>query len=96
MLSNIKERRVKLSDKYELYMEIPEKEYLLAYDNNINEENAQDVLVQYLNKYQDDGIAKNVRIKHDLSNHSVNIRADLIYEGNEHTEPRNTPDYLAH
>lgn len=94
MLNSITERRVKSSDKYELYIEVPEKEYLVAYDGDISVENANDILWQYMNYHQDDGRIKNVEIKHDKSNHSINIKADLIYQGNDHTTARYTPNYL--
>ncbi|WZL74612.1 hypothetical protein QBE52_07940 [Clostridiaceae bacterium 35-E11] len=94
MLNGISERRVKLSDKYKLYIEVPEKEYLTIYDNNISVENAKDILWQYLNFHQDDARIKNVEVKHDKNNHSINIEADLMYEGNDHTIGRYTPNHL--
>lgn len=94
MLNSISERRVKLSDKYKLYIEVPEKEYLTIYDSNVSVENAKDILWQYLNYHQDDARIKNVEIKHDKNNHSINIEADLLYEGNDHTTGRYTPNHL--
>ena len=94
MLNSISERRVKLNDKYKLYIEIPDKEFLMIYDDNISVENAQDALWQYLNYHQDDARIKNVDIIHDKNNHSINIEADLIYENNDHTTGRYTPNYL--
>ncbi len=94
MLNSISERRVKLNDKYKLYIEIPDKEFLMIYDQNVNTENAEDVLGQYLEYHQDDGRIKNVEIDHDKNSHSINIKADLLYENNDHTDPRNTPNYL--
>jgi hypothetical protein len=94
MLNSISERRIKLNDKYKLYIEIPDKEFLLIYDDTVSVENAKDVLEQYLNYHQDDGRLKNIEIIHDKNNHSINIKADLIYEGNDHTEVTYLPNYL--
>lgn len=94
MLNSISERRVKLNDKYKLYIEVPDKEFLMIYDENISVANAEDVLSQYLNYHQDDARIKNVEVQHDKNNHSINIKADLIYENNDHTSPRYTPNYL--
>ncbi|QEK12380.1 hypothetical protein FQB35_08325 [Crassaminicella thermophila] len=94
MLNSISERRVKLSGKYKLYLEVPEKEYLTIYDRNVSVENARDILWQYLNYHQDDARVENVEIKHDKSNHSINIEADLMYEKNDHTTGRYRPNHL--
>ncbi|MDF2548126.1 hypothetical protein [Anaerosolibacter sp.] len=88
MLNSISERRVKLRDKYKLYIEVPDQEYLMIYDGDISENNARDVLSQYLSYHQDDARVDNVEVKHDRNNHSVNIQADLIYLGNDHTKAR--------
>ena len=94
MLNSISERRVKLQDKYKLYIEIPEAEFLLAYNNDTSVENAKDVLWQYLNYHQDDARINNVEVNHDRNNHSINIKADLLYEKNDHTAVRYTPNHL--
>lgn len=94
MINSIIERRVKTNDKYKLYIEVPEEDYLLTYDRNISIENAKDILGQYLNVHQDDGRIENVEIKHDKNNHSINIKADLCYEGNDHTIAKYTQNYL--
>lgn len=94
MIDIISERRVKLTDKYKLYIEVPESEYLTAYEDNVNVENARDILWQYLDYYQDDARVENVEIKYDRNNHSINIEADLIYTGNDHTSVRYRANYL--
>ena len=96
MLNSISERRVKLKNKYKLYLEVPEKEYLTIYDRNISEDNARDIISQYLNYHQDDGRVDSIEINHDKSNHSINIQADLYYVGNKHTEQDPIPPYLNH
>ncbi|SHJ78970.1 hypothetical protein [Paramaledivibacter caminithermalis] len=96
MLNSISERRIKLKDKYKLYLEVPEKEYLTTYDNEISVKNARDILTQFLKYHQDDGRIENTEIKHDKNNHSINIEADLIYIGNDHMDPKNLPTYLNH
>ncbi|WP_053957587.1 hypothetical protein [Inediibacterium massiliense] len=95
MINSIQERRVKVKNGYQLYLEIPEKEYLFAYDENISTENAKDLLNQYLEVHQDDGRLDHVEIKHDKNNHSVNIKASLIYEGNDHTKGKYIPSHLS-
>ncbi len=96
LLNSISERRIKLNDKYKLYIEVPEKLFLTAYDRNISVENARDLLAQYLNYHQDDGRLETVEIKHDKNNHSINIEADLYYVGNSYTTQEPTPKYLNH
>lgn len=88
MLNSISERRVKLRDKYKLYIEVPDQAYLTIYDGDVSTDNARDVLSQYLNYHQDDARVDNVEINHDKNNHSVNIQADLIYVGNDHTKAK--------
>ncbi|MCT4565793.1 MAG: hypothetical protein N4A68_15965 [Maledivibacter sp.] len=96
MINSISERRVKLKDKYKLYLEVPEREYLVAYNDDISVENARDILTQFLKYHQDDGRIENTKIKHDKNNHSINIEADLNYIGNDHTSPKDLPNYLNH
>lgn len=96
MLNSISERRIKLKDKYKLYLEVPEKEYLLTYNNEISVKNARDILTQFLKYHQDDGRIENAQINHDRNNHSINIEADLVYVGNDHTTQKNIPTYLNH
>ncbi|WP_432664568.1 hypothetical protein R9X47_29065 [Wukongibacter baidiensis] len=96
MLNSISERRIKLKDKYKLYLEVPEDEYMLAYNDEVSVNNARDILTQFLNYHQDDGRIENAEIKHDKNNHSINIEADLLYVGNKHTDPETVPDYLNH
>ncbi|WP_129596728.1 hypothetical protein [Anaerophilus nitritogenes] len=95
MINSIQERRIKIENGYELYLEIPEKEYLFSYDENVSIENAKDLLSQYLQVHQDDARLDHVQIKHDKNNHSVNIKANLIYEGNDHTKAKYIPDHLS-
>ncbi|WP_432409258.1 hypothetical protein [Wukongibacter sp. M2B1] len=96
MLNSISERRIKLKDKYKLYLEVPEDEYMMTYNDEISVKNARDILGQFLDYHQDDGKIENPQIKHDKNNHSINIEADLLYVGNNHTDPKNVPNYLNH
>ncbi len=96
MLNSISERRIKLKDKYKLYLEVPEKEYMMVYNDEINLENARDILIQFLEYYQDDARIEDLSINHDKSNHSINIEANLSYIGNDHTDNKAFPRYLKH
>lgn len=96
LINSISERRIKLKDKYKLYLEVPEKEYLMTYNNEISENNARDILTQFLKYHHDDGRIEYVEIKHDKNNHSINIEANLNYIGNDHTASKNLPNYLNH
>lgn len=93
MLESIIDRRVKHDEGYDLYLEIPEKEYLQIYED-INTEAAEDILHQFLHLYQDDGRPNNIEIKHDKNNHTVNIKALLEYEDNDHTKEKILPNHL--
>ena len=96
MLNSISERRIKLKDKYKLYLEVPEQEYMMVYNDEVSVKNARDILTQFLKYHQDDGRIENAQIKHDKNNHSINIEADLNYIGNDHTDPKTLPTYLNH
>ncbi len=96
MLNSIGERRIKLKNKYKLYLEVPEKEFLTIYDRSISVEDAKDVLSQYLSYHQDDARIDSIEINHDKNNHSINIQADLYYTGNDHTHQDPNPPYLNH
>lgn len=95
MLESVFDRRVKHETGYDLYLEMPEKEYLQIYED-INTESASDIVHQYLHLYQDDGRPEKVEIKHDKNNHTINIKTLLRYEGNDHTEEKILPNYLRH
>jgi len=96
MLNSISERRIRLKNKYRIYLEVPEKEFLTAYDERIDVQNATDILSRYLTYHQDDARIQSVEVKHDKNNHRINIQADLYYTGNNHTEQHPTPPYLNH
>lgn|GEM_PF-1140571 len=93
MLNYIEDRRVRLEHGYDLYLEIPEDEYFLAY-NDVNETAANNILSLYLSYHQDDGRAEHIEIRHDRNNHTVNIRAFLNYENNTHTDAEPRPKHL--
>lgn len=84
MLNSIMERRVKRDDGYDLYLEIPEKEYLNIYED-VNEEAANNIIDLFLGYHRDDGRPESIKIKHDKGNHTINIYAFLDYLGNTHT-----------
>lgn len=90
------ERRVKKDDGgYDLYLEIPEKEYLNIYED-VNDEAATNILKLFLGYHRDDGRPDSIKIKHDKANHSINIYAFLNYEDNTHTDEYYTPhQYLS-
>lgn len=90
LLNSIFERRVRTENGYDLYLEIPEKEYLQIYED-VNDEAAHNIMSLFLQYHRDDGRPKDIKIKHDSKNHSVNIRAFLDYEDNTHTDETMTP-----
>ncbi len=85
MLNSILDRRVRKDKGYDLYLEVPENEYFNVYEN-VTEEKARNIVDLFLEHYQDDGRAEAIKVNYDKNNHSVNIRATLSYEGNDHTE----------
>ncbi|SHM04871.1 hypothetical protein SAMN05660826_00066 [Caldanaerovirga acetigignens] len=87
MLNSIKETRAVKDGLCHIILEIPEDVYLSIYDN-LNDKDAYDVLKQYLNYHQDDGIPGDVRIQHNKNAHTVNIYANLHYLGNEKSKPK--------
>lgn len=95
MLESVFDRRVKHEVGYDLYLEIPEKEYLQIYED-VNNEAANDVVEQFLYLHQDDGRPQRVEVKHDKNNHTINIKALLTYEDNNHREAKILPNHLRH
>ncbi|SET42009.1 hypothetical protein SAMN05660297_02351 [Natronincola peptidivorans] len=95
MLESVFDRRIRHETGYDLYLEIPEKEYLQIYEE-INNEAASDILQQFLQLHQDEGRPDYVEINYDKNNHTINIKALLRYEGNDHTAERILPNHLRH
>ncbi|WP_051569112.1 hypothetical protein [Alkaliphilus transvaalensis] len=95
MLNSIQDRRVKTDDGYDLYLEVPDQEYLQIYED-VNEEGAQNILNLYLEYYSDDGRPQGIKVNHDEKNHTVNIHTRLSYEGNTHTEAYIRPNPIRH
>ncbi|AOY78447.1 hypothetical protein [Clostridium formicaceticum] len=93
MLESVSDRRVKHEAGYDLYLEIPEKEYLQIYED-VNNEAAETILKQFLQLHQDDGRPDHIEIKYDKNNHTINIKALLSYEGNDHTKAETLSDYV--
>ena len=93
MLNSIRDKRIQRDGLYELTLQIPEDEYFSIYDT-VTIESAHDILTNFLDYHQDDGRPNGVDIRHNKNGHIVNITADLHYTGNEHTEPRHTPNRL--
>ncbi|KAB3539080.1 hypothetical protein F8154_01210 [Alkaliphilus pronyensis] len=90
MLNSIFERRVKLKYGYDLYLEIPEKEYLQIYED-VNDEAAHNIINLFLQYHRDDGRPKDIKINYDSKNRTVNIRAFLDYEDNTHSDETTSP-----
>lgn len=93
MLNRIRERRIERDGIYELTLQIPEDEYFNVYDD-VTEYSATEILGNYLTKYQDDARFDNVRIKHNKNGHVVDIKAELRYIDNDHTDASPIPDML--
>jgi len=84
MLNSILDKRVRKDQGYDLYLEIPEKEYFNVYED-VTEGNASNIVDIFLEHYQDDGRPEMIKVNYDKNNHKINIRATLSYEGNDHT-----------
>lgn len=95
MLNSIQDRRVKNEDGYDLYLEVPDKEYLQVYED-VNEDGANNILNLYLEYHSDEGRPQGLKIKHDTKNHTVNIHTRLTYEGNDHTDAYIRPNPIRH
>lgn len=87
MLNSIRETRTVKEGLHNIMLEIAEETYGTFY-GNISEDNAMDILKQYLNYHQDDGVPQDVKIKHNRNTHTVNIYANLHYLGNEKSSPK--------
>ena len=84
MLNSILERRTLKDGLYGIELTLHENEYFMVYDN-ISQENAQEIVDNYLVRSQDDGRPDDIQIKHDKNQHIVTIQANLHYTGNDKT-----------
>ena len=78
MLGNILEYRQLKDGLYDVSLIISENDYFMVYDN-INDENAKELMRNYLCHRQDDGKANNIQIKYNKNRHIVSIKANLHY-----------------
>ena len=94
MLDNILDQRIFKNGLYDVTLTLHEDEYFAVYDH-ISQENAKELVKNYLLRRQDDGRPENVQIKHNKNQRIVTIEAYLHYSDNEKTTylPR-SHDYL--
>ncbi|NLN42254.1 MAG: hypothetical protein GX160_09810 [Clostridiales bacterium] len=94
MLDNILDQRILRDGLYDITLTLHEDEYFAAYDH-ISQENAKEIVKNYLVRRQDDGRPENIKIKHNKNQRIVTIEANLYYTGNEKTtySPR-SHDYI--
>ena len=86
MINSIREvREREKNGLYHLKLEIPEKEFFLAYDDP-DVEAAHDIIKQYLVHRQDDARPENIDIQYNKNSHMININSELHYLGNDHTD----------
>jgi hypothetical protein len=94
MLNSILETRTAEDGLYNITLRINEDEYFSVYDY-LDNEDASELLENYLKYRADDGRPKNIKLKHNKNEHIVTITADLHYLGNEKTEDMyNTHGYV--
>jgi len=93
MLDSIFERRIRQEDGYNVFLDIPEKEFYQVYED-LNENTAQELLNSFLEYRQDDGRPSDIAVKHNKNTHIVTINAKLDYLNNGHTEQHDLPHYL--
>lgn len=85
MFDFIRETRAVKEGLYNIKLEIPEDIYKSIYED-LNEDKAKDILVEYLKYRQDDARISNIKIEQNKKAHMVNIYANLHYLGNEKSE----------
>lgn len=84
MLDFISETRAVKEGLHNIILEIPDETYRTFY-NDLSEENAYDILSEYLKYHQDDARISDIKIDHNKNDHIVNIYANLHYLGNDKT-----------
>ncbi|HZJ56877.1 MAG TPA: hypothetical protein VFD89_01385 [Clostridia bacterium] len=84
MLDSILEHRVLRDGLYDISLIMNENDYFMVYDN-ISNENATEIMDNYLVRRQDDGRPDGVQIKHNKNRHIVSINASLHYTENDKT-----------
>lgn len=84
MLDSILDQRIFKDGLYYVTLTLHENEYFAAYDH-ISQENAKEIVENYLLRRQDDGRPENIKIKHNKNQRLVTIEADLRYLANEKT-----------
>jgi hypothetical protein len=86
MLNSIYETRTRLDEGYHISLTIPKDEYKIIYGNIFSEENATDIINNYLQHKDDDGEPHNIKIYNHESSNVIEIEAQLNYIGNRHTD----------
>lgn len=84
MINSILEQRTRLDEGYKLRLVIPKSEYTLVYGEDINIENAKEIVHNYLQYRDDDGEPLNVKIS--TNDDTVEIDLDLNYIGYGHKD----------
>lgn len=86
MINSIHEQRKRLENGFHITLSIPKNEYTEIYGNQVNENNAKEIVHNYMQYKDDDGDLKSLRIyDHDDSN-LIEIEAILNYIGNAHKD----------
>jgi hypothetical protein len=92
MYNNIYETVIKGSNT--VFLDLPEDEYFLAYDN-LSRENVQELVRNYFNFRGRDGIPLVADINVDAVTHRIKITVDMNYDRDTKLELINTPHHLA-
>lgn len=94
MLNSMSVTRERIGDRYNIKLDLPEKEYFEIYED-LDKEAARDIVKQYMVYHGDEGRYRDVSIDWDRGAHIVSIKAELDYMENDHTEEFTIPHHLS-
>lgn len=94
MINDIYEERKRVDEGYNISLSIPKESYKSIYGDEINDQNAKDILENYLQHKDDDGDVHSVKIYDRDESDIIEIQASLQYLGNDHKDYHSRPSHL--
>lgn len=81
MYNSVSDQRFRQDDGYLAKITVPRNEYATIYEGDINEQNAYDFMLNYLNYISDDSTLSTVSINDTDDSDLFEIQAHLKYDG---------------
>lgn len=81
MFNSVSDRRFRQQDGYMAKITVPRNEYATIYEGDVNEQNAFDFMLNYLNHISDDSTISSVTVHDTEDSDLFEIQANLKYDG---------------